>query len=352
MLAILIGLALAQGPVQALQAVVLLETGPSICAGVLIDEQGTVATAYHCVASGRRPRVSTRSGKEGIGRMVATDPENDLALVQVDALAGQPSIPFRNMPAVQGMEVWALGHPFGSQQETGRGLKGTLQWSMSRGVVSAVGDYLIQTDAALNPGNSGGPLVDDQGQLVGIASRKLRGDNVAFVVPAREVAELALVREKARLTGGQGAVYVSGYLPSLNGYSGTLGLTGQLSLRDTLLVSGAVHLPVGYRWQSIETGTASWVNAELMMGARARAFRGRWSTTLDVNGGLVYVTRDVASVVDGQVQRGRVWPAPFPAASVRLGVGGSALKWTVLYDQQPVVLFGLEVDFPGVVAAF
>ena len=352
MLGILIGLAQAQGAVDALRTVVLLETGPSICAGVLIDDQGTVATAYHCVASGRWPRVSTRNGKEGVGRMVASDPENDLALVQVDELAGQPWMPLRRTPAVQGMDVWALGHPFGSQQETGRGLRGTLQWSISRGIVSAVGDHLIQTDAALNPGNSGGPLVDDEGHLVGIASRKLRGDNVAFVVPAREVGELALIGEMGRPTGGQGAVYVTGYLPSLGGFSGTLGLAGQLSLRDTLLFTGAAHLPVGYRWQSIETGESSWVNAEVMLGARARAFRGRWSTTLDVSGGLVYVTGDVASVVDGQVERVRVWPAPLPATTLRLGVGGSALKWTVVFDEQPLLLFGLELDFPGVVSAF
>ena len=354
MFRILISFAAAADELQDwLDAVVLLETGPSLCAGVLVDDQGTVATAYHCVASGRRPRVTTRGGAEDIGRLVATDPQNDLALVEAPGLAGHPWLDLRIEPIQQGDEVWALGHPYGSQAESGRGLSGTLQWSASRGVVSAVGRDLVQTDAALNPGNSGGPVVDTAGRIVGIASRKLRADNIGFAAPVRQLAELMEVREKSRPTGGQAALGVTGYVPSLTGFSGTLGLTGQLSLRDTGLFNAAVHLPVGYRWQALDDGTTAWVNAEFQLGARARVGRGRWSTTLDGTAGLVFVTSEVARIEDGQLVRLRVWPEPLPCATVRLGMGGSAMRWTWIQGgSENILLFGVDVDFPGVIAAF
>ena len=73
-----------------LDAVVLLVTGPAWCSGVLIDDQGTVATAYHCVASGMRPRVRTRDGEQFVGKSIAWAPADDLALLSVPDLAGRP----------------------------------------------------------------------------------------------------------------------------------------------------------------------------------------------------------------------------------------------------------------------
>ena len=71
---------------QWMDHVVLLLTGPAWCTGVVIDDAGTVATAYHCVASGLRTEVRTRKGGHYIGKMIAADPKNDVALVAVPEL--------------------------------------------------------------------------------------------------------------------------------------------------------------------------------------------------------------------------------------------------------------------------
>ena len=332
-----------------MEPVVLLSTGPSLCAGVLVDELGTVATAYHCVASGRRPRVTTRDGVEGIGRTIATDPENDLALVDVPELAGRAYLELRREPLHLGEEVWALGHPHGSQAGMSSSMEGMLRWSASRGVVSAVGPALVQVDAALNPGNSGGPLVDTDGKLAGIASRKLRADNVGFVVPAAQLAELMELREPARPTGGQVSVGVTAYLPEISTPL-TLGVSGQVSVRDTLLFTGAAYLPVGVHWVAFDRGTTQWVGGELTIGLRGRVGRGRWSTTLDLGGGVGLLNGEGVSLDGDQIDILPILYAPAPLAYGRLATGGSGFRCVWLPTTG--FLFSVDVEFPGTIAAF
>ena len=183
------------------EAVVLLVTGPAWCSGVLIDERGTVATAYHCVVSGLRPRVETRSGDQFIGRSVAWSARDDLALVSVPELAGHPHLSLRSESPAQGIRVYGLGHPFAPAVVQKPALEGLLQWSVTEGIVSASAERLIQTDAALNPGNSGGPVVDSDGRIVGITSHKLSGDNVAFLASAAALRELIEDPQKRALGG-------------------------------------------------------------------------------------------------------------------------------------------------------
>lgn len=178
-----------------LDAVVLLTTGPSVCAGTLVDAEGSVLTAYHCVANGLASSVELHDGRVLRGRTVAADPAHDLAVVQLNEPPPDlASLPVADAPPDQGSEVWAIGHPFASAA-SGE-LEGTLVWSVSRGVISAVGSNFLQTDAALNPGNSGGPLIRADGQLVGVVSRKLAGDNVAFATHASFAT--AILRDRPR----------------------------------------------------------------------------------------------------------------------------------------------------------
>ncbi|MCB9791665.1 MAG: trypsin-like peptidase domain-containing protein [Alphaproteobacteria bacterium] len=133
----------APGPDQIaswLDAVVVVVTGPSLCAGALIDELGTVATAYHCVSSGRRPELETRDGVKVVGRILATDPKADLALVSAPELAGRSWLLVREEAPRPGEAVWALGHPFGTETERSEVFEGLLRWSVTRGIVSAVGE--------------------------------------------------------------------------------------------------------------------------------------------------------------------------------------------------------------------
>jgi hypothetical protein len=336
-----------------MQAVVLLETGPSVCAGVLVDAQGTVATAYHCVASGRRPKVSTRDGLSGVGRLVATDARNDLALVRVDELSGQPSLEVREAALVQGERVWALGHPFGNEDSRGRAYEGLLRWSVSEGITSAVGPRLVQIDAALNPGNSGGPVVDEQGRVVGVASRKLRADNIGFIVPGALV--LSLVEgERRKLPGGQYGLGLTAWLPSTIDQPTSIGVVASASLRDSLVLSLGGAIPFGQNWMALERGQASWVSAELGLSGRVRVGRGRWSTAADLGPMLLMKSTMTGEVLAERVSLLHASPSVQPAAQLRLELGGSALRWVVPFEgTRPSGLFlAIDVGFPGVIGTF
>ncbi len=136
--------------------------------GVVIDDTGTVLTALHVVDGATNISVGFADGTEAQAEVIASDPARDIAVLTVDQL---PEI---LVPAVMGGgltvgdEVFAVGHPMG------------LTASLSAGVVSALDrsiptsagqlDGLIQFDAAANPGNSGGPLLDRNGHVVGIVT--------------------------------------------------------------------------------------------------------------------------------------------------------------------------------------
>ena len=351
------GAARAQSSIEGLQgwlqAVVLLEAGPSICAGVLVDDQGTVATAYHCVASGRRPKVSTREGLSGVGRLVATDARNDLALLRVVELAGQPSLAVRSEPLVQGETVWALGHPFGTEDGRGRAYEGLLRWSVSEGITSAVGPRLVQVDAALNPGNSGGPMVDGQGRVVGISSRKLRADNIGFIVPGALVQAL-IDGEHRRLPGGQYGLGLTAWLPSTIDQATSVGVVVSASLRDSLVLSLGGAVPVGQNWLAAERGQSTWLSAELGLSGRVRVGRGRWSTAADLGPMLLLRSSLSGEVVDTRVSLLHAAPSLQPSAQLRLELGGSALRWVVPFDgTQPAGLYlAIDVGFPGVIGTF
>ncbi len=268
-----------------LDAVVLLVTGPSICAGVVVDDH-TVATAYHCVANGRRPQVESRAGARFAGRTVATDPEHDLALVEVPG-HGLAPLPVRAEPPAVGERVFAIGHPFASAA-TGK-LEGTLLWSVSEGIVAALGASLVQTDAALNPGNSGGPLVDAEGRIIGIVSRKLAADNLSFATRVDRLEELRAAPEKSLLGGTwDGAVALA---PRA---TGDYALAGEVSLvvRDRAWLRAQAGGSVG--------GDDPEAHSRVTLGLRQRFGRGSLSTALDLGGGLDGET--VAPVVTGRVE--------------------------------------------------
>lgn len=158
-------------------------------AGVVFDLNGSILTAYHVVEGVNQVSVRFYDGTTAVGSVVQQQPERDLAVIQVNRLPDgvQPAILGGGVD--YGSDVMAIGAPFG------------LDGSASVGVVSGLGrrftvqetgqvlDNMIQFDAAVNPGNSGGPLVDMNGQVVGIVSGIINpsGDSVfiglGFAVP-------------------------------------------------------------------------------------------------------------------------------------------------------------------------
>jgi S1-C subfamily serine protease len=178
---------------EAVDSVVLVRvTGPapgSQGSGFVFDEAGHVLTNQHVVARAERIDLRYADGGWRSATVVGTDGYSDLAVLAVEDGPDRRALPFVDVPPAIGTEVVAIGSPFG------------LERSLSVGVVSGVNRAIptrggftipdaVQTDAALNPGNSGGPLVTLDGDVVGVI-RSGGGDNIGFAISAALVQRVA-----------------------------------------------------------------------------------------------------------------------------------------------------------------
>ena len=157
----------------------------SLGSGVIVSDKGLILTNNHVVASADEIEVALADGRKLSAKVVGTDPDTDLAVLQVDA-KDLPAITFAASDKLNvGDVVLAIGNPFGVGQ------------TVTQGIVSALGrnhlgintyENFIQTDASINPGNSGGALIDAEGNLVGvnsaIYSRNGGSMGIGFAIPA------------------------------------------------------------------------------------------------------------------------------------------------------------------------
>lgn len=156
--------------------------------GVIIDAVGgVIITNQHVVAGGNAFRVDLIDGRSFDATLLGADDATDIAVLQISA-AGLSQVEVSDSDTLRtGDLVFAVGHPLGLDQTLTMGVISGLGRS---GMGDAIEDY-IQTDAAVNSGNSGGPLLDSAGRLVGINTAILSGsmgggnDGVAFAVPSR-----------------------------------------------------------------------------------------------------------------------------------------------------------------------
>jgi S1-C subfamily serine protease len=153
--------------------------------GVVITPDGFLLTSAHVVAaSGARVRASFTDGSEVQVRVVGSDPLSDLAVLRADA-AGLPPAELGDAAHLRvGQLVVAIGNPHGFAGSVTAGVVSALGRSLPtrHGATSRVVDDVIQTDAALNPGNSGGALVDGRGRVVGI-NTAVAGVGLGLAVP-------------------------------------------------------------------------------------------------------------------------------------------------------------------------
>jgi len=154
--------------------------------GFFIDADGHILTNNHVVDKSSTVKVFLSDGTQLEGKVIGTDPNNDIALLQVDAakIPGLAGLVLADSSAVKpGQMAFALGSPFG------------LQGSITVGIVSGIGRSIpgsssrnmtgiIQTDAAINPGNSGGPLLNSHGEVIGINTAiEAAANGVGFAIP-------------------------------------------------------------------------------------------------------------------------------------------------------------------------
>ena len=156
-------------------------------AGVVWRSSGLIVTNNHVIAHGK-PRVTLDDGREFPARILAQDAEIDLALLQIEANE-LPAAPIADSRSLRvGQMVMAIGHPWGQRAFLTCGIVSGMSQAETRGKRGSV--PVIRSDVRLAPGNSGGPLVDASGAVVGINTMIVGGDQ-GIAIPSHVASEFA-----------------------------------------------------------------------------------------------------------------------------------------------------------------
>ncbi|MCB5247215.1 MAG: trypsin-like peptidase domain-containing protein [Candidatus Cloacimonetes bacterium] len=166
--------------------VIVIQSGNSLGSGVMVSDDGWALTAAHVVSGLDKIRVKLHSGLQLFATVERIDEQQDVALIKIEGL-GFPFMTIGDTSVSKiGEVIYAIGSPMGE----------SLSYSLTKGVISGFRDIddkkYIQIDASVNPGNSGGPLISEDGRLIGIVSQKIVGlaiEGISFCVPIEALSE-------------------------------------------------------------------------------------------------------------------------------------------------------------------
>lgn len=207
--------------VQRLQpSVVTIQTSSGLGSGVVYRADGIIVTDAHVVAGAKQVTIAFADGTQANGTVIASDSTTDVAVVQSDR-KNLPPATFQNaLPQVGSLAV-VLGSPLGLQETVTAGIISGLNRSLPASEGSPPLIDLIQTDAPISPGNSGGPVVNGQSQVVGLAE--------AYIPPSAGAVALGFVTPSATVTNVADQLIANGH--ATHAYVGLLltNLTPQIS---------------------------------------------------------------------------------------------------------------------------
>jgi S1-C subfamily serine protease len=161
--------------------------------GSILDRQGHILTNFHVIEGAEEIEVTLANGNTYPASLVGFDEETDISVLKIDAPAGelQPITIGASSNLKVGQRVYALGNPFGLSGTLTTGIISSLNRNAPGAASRRALESLIQTDAAMNPGNSGGPLLDTNAHLIGmniaIASKTGQSAGVGFAIPANRI---------------------------------------------------------------------------------------------------------------------------------------------------------------------
>jgi len=194
--------------------------------GFIVDSEGYILTNHHLVPGPARVRVRLADKRELVARRIGSDPSTDLALLKVEA-RGLPAVPLGDSDRLRvGDWVCAIGNPLEFDHTVTVGVVS----SKGRKIFNESFDSYIQTDAAINPGSSGGPLVNLRGEAVGIsAAISSEAQGIGFAIPSNVArAVLVQLREEGRVRRAYLGVQLHELDPDLAGMMGLSEARGAL----------------------------------------------------------------------------------------------------------------------------
>ncbi len=167
-----------------------------IGSGFFFGDSNTIATNFHVIANAKKLMIKLSDGEVGsINNILGLDRKNDLALLK-SSIAGNPLTPSKTSPSI-GESIIAIGNP--------KGLEGTVSTGIVSGIRTVEGSQYFQITAPISPGSSGGPIINEDGNVIGVATSYLDGtQNLNFSMPIAYVSKLYFDKEPQPISAAEG----------------------------------------------------------------------------------------------------------------------------------------------------